>query len=463
MIRIVCLINRSEIIIDSRTPSFGLLHHQAVAGVYVFQMFTLINSLDRRPSTSTQQRLEYKQQNGNGKESERRKVIETAKIHEVGMDDLESNDRLVNQYLLQEVLGEGSYSVVYKAIDTNSNQVFAVKEISKSKVRRRNRTLRRSHNHQSQPSHSSSIASNISAEDCIVDQNQVNHNNHKSVSLDRNDPLMCIYTEIEILKRSNHPNIVQLYEVLNDPDQDCLYIVFEYCSGGHTMKMSMEERQTPLSEDRCRQYFSQLLYGVEYLHGMNIVHRDLKPDNLLISNNNGDLLKISDFGVSVILDDATLTPEGQLTRIKSAGSPAFMAPELIDHQQHFRDHDDAGVDYKKADIWAMGVTLYCWLTGSVPFQGETLFELNKNILKTDVQILLNSRSDIPESAKDILIQMLQKDSSARASIDQLKANPWVLTLVQVAQSSNSIAAGDNQTKTPKLKWFQKVVNVFRRS
>ncbi|KAI3636424.1 hypothetical protein MIR68_005776 [Amoeboaphelidium protococcarum] len=377
------------------------------------------------------------------------------------MDDLESNDRLVNQYLLQEVLGEGSYSVVYKAIDTNSNQVFAVKEISKSKVRRRNRTLRRSHNHQSQPSHSSSIASNSSAEDCGVDQNPINHN--KSVSLDRNDPLMCIYTEIEILKRSNHPNIVQLYEVLNDPDQDCLYIVFEYCSGGHTMKMSMEERQTPLSEDRCRQYFSQLLYGVEYLHDMHIVHRDLKPDNLLISNN-GDMLKISDFGVSVILDDATLTPEGQLTRIKSAGSPAFMAPELIDHQQHFQDHDDAGVDYKKADIWAMGVTLYCWLTGSVPFHGETLFELNKNILKTDVQTLLSTRSDIPESAKELLIQMLQKDSSARASISELKTNPWVLSLDQLKQRSNSIAVGDQQTKAPpKLKWFQKVVNVFRRS
>lgn len=100
------------------------------------------------------------------------------------------------------------------------------------------------------------------------------------------------------------------------------------------------------------------------MHANDIVHRDIKPDNLLISKD--DVLKIVDFGVSEMF------VKGNDRLKKSAGSPAFMAPELC-----VTRHGE--VSGKAADIWSMGVTLYCLIYGKTPFMSSNIIELYEQI------------------------------------------------------------------------------------
>ena len=96
------------------------------------------------------------------------------------------------------------------------------------------------------------------------------------------------------------------------------------------------------------------MLGVEYLHHHDIVHRDLKPDNILLQNDR-KTCKIVDFGVSEFF----IKP-GDDTMQKSAGSPAFMSPELCK-----AGHGD--FHGKDSDLWSMGVTFYCMVVGHLPF------------------------------------------------------------------------------------------------
>ncbi len=100
------------------------------------------------------------------------------------------------------------------------------------------------------------------------------------------------------------------------------------------------------------------------MHANDIVHRDIKPDNLLLSKDN--VLKIVDFGVSEMF------VKGNDKLKKSAGSPAFMAPELcvVKHGE---------VSGRATDIWSMGVTLYCMIYGKTPFISGNILELYEMI------------------------------------------------------------------------------------
>ena len=93
----------------------------------------------------------------------------------------------------------------------------------------------------------------------------------------------------------------------------------------------------------------QVLSGVEYLHSIGVSHRDIKPSNILLDHNNN--VKISDFGLG-----SFFSPHNQLNT--PCGSPCFAAPEVIE-----------GVSYRPepADLWGVGVTLYYFLTGRLPF------------------------------------------------------------------------------------------------
>ena len=98
--------------------------------------------------------------------------------------------------------------------------------------------------------------------------------------------------EIQILKLIRHPNVVQLYEIIETPKQ--LFLVMEYVSEGELFELIVKKKR--LREHEACEYFRQLVAGVEYLHELGIVHRDLKPENLLLDFNK--TLKLVDFGLS---------------------------------------------------------------------------------------------------------------------------------------------------------------------
>jgi len=82
--------------------------------------------------------------------------------------------------------------------------------------------------------------------------------------MSQNDALYLIRREVAVMKRLNHPNLVQLFEVLDDPEEDSLYMVLEMCKKGVVMKVGLGEQAIPHPENMCRTWFRDLILGIEY-------------------------------------------------------------------------------------------------------------------------------------------------------------------------------------------------------
>nr|CAG8547749.1 10330_t:CDS:10 [Entrophospora candida] len=287
--------------------------------------------------------------------------------------ETQDGERCLNNYILREVIGRGAYGTVIQAIEKDTNAHYAIKEFSKARLRKRDmanyfrrggfRGARRGR-----------FAPNPNLQD-------------------NSDPLYLIRGEVAVLKKLNHPNVVKLFEVLDDPENDSLYMVFEMCDNGNLMNISINKQAKPFSEEKSRLYFIEMIL-------------DIKPDNLLLSKD--DILKIVDFGVSEIF------VRGNDKTTKSAGSPAFMAPELC--KAHHGE-----ISGKAADIWSMGVTLYCLVFGRLPFEKDNILELYESIKNHDIQISGNINPDLA----DILYKLLEKDPDKRITMHELREHPWV--------------------------------------
>ncbi|XP_070572599.1 calcium/calmodulin-dependent protein kinase kinase 1-like isoform X2 [Ptychodera flava] len=280
----------------------------------------------------------------------------------------------LNQYKLKDEIGKGSYGIVKLAYDEEVDKNYAMKILSKKKLIRKGGFLKR----------------------------RPPERNGKPLP---KTPLERVYQEIAILKKLDHPNMVQLIEVLDDPSEDNLYMVFELVPSGAVMEVPTEN---PLSEDLARLYLRDIILGIEYLHYQRIIHRDIKPSNLLLGNDGH--IKIADFGVSDEFDgvDALLS--------NSAGTPAFMPPETLqDTKEKYHG--------KPLDIWSMGVTLYCFIFGHVPFQDTFILSLHQKIKTQAVEF--PSDHPISDSLRDLILRMLEKNPDKRISLPEMKVHPWV--------------------------------------
>ena len=138
------------------------------------------------------------------------------------------------------------------------------------------------------------------------------------------------------------------------------------------------------------------------MHSQGVVHRDIKPDNLLLTDD--DVMKIVDFGVSEMFEKSD-----DMRTAKSAGSPAFFPPELC-----VAKHGD--VSGKAADIWSMGVSLYCLRYGRIPFEREGVLEMYEAI-KTDTAKL---PPDENPDFVDLMEKILEKGPENRISMTDLR-------------------------------------------
>ncbi len=130
-----------------------------------------------------------------------------------------------------------------------------------------------------------------------------------------------LHREAHILRLIDHPNIIQLFEVMETKKN--LFLVLEHASGGEMLDIIMSKGK--LSEDQARKYIRQLVSALDYCHTKNIVHRDLKAENLLLDDE--DNIKISDFGLSNFYDSSS-------TLATSCGSPVYSSPELIEGKKY---------------------------------------------------------------------------------------------------------------------------------
>ncbi|KAF7547390.1 hypothetical protein G7Z17_g7782 [Cylindrodendrum hubeiense] len=295
----------------------------------------------------------------------------------------------VNQYTILEEIGRGSYGAVHLATDQFGNE-YAVKEFSKSRLRKRAQSniLRQG------PRGPRRIGPGI----------PLNAGLRKSES---KDALFLIREEIAIMKKLNHPNLVQLIEVLDDPEEDSLYMVMEMCKRGVVMKVGLDEQAQPFDDGKCRFWFRDLILAIEYLHAQGVIHRDIKPDNLLLSDDE-EVLKVVDFGVSEIFE------KPQNMRIsKSAGSPAFLPPELCGK------HGD--VSGTAADIWSMGVSLFCLKYGRIPFNRDGMLDMYDAIKSDEPQIPEDENPDFV----DLIHKLLDKNPETRITMNQIRNHTWV--------------------------------------
>ncbi|KAJ0261512.1 CBL-interacting serine/threonine-protein kinase 21 [Hirschfeldia incana] len=169
-----------------------------------------------------------------------------------------------------------------------------------------------------------------------------------------------VQREIRTMKLLNHPNIVQIHEVIGTKTKIC--IVMEYVAGG---QLSDKLCRHKMKESDARKLFQQLIDAVDYCHNRGVYHRDLKPQNLLIDSKGN--LKVSDFGLSAV-------PKSGDMLSTACGSPCYIAPELIMNK---------GYSGAAVDVWSCGVILFELLAGYPPFDDHTLVVLYKKILRAD--------------------------------------------------------------------------------
>ncbi|KAI9818476.1 MAG: hypothetical protein M1827_000535 [Pycnora praestabilis] len=306
----------------------------------------------------------------------------------------------INQYIIKQEIGRGSFGAVHLAVDQHGEE-YAVKEFSKSRLRKRAQSnILRRPNPGRRPGH---LAAGLGL-------NSPLHRHSASDIHDQEEaqnPLYLIKEEIAIMKKLNHPNLVSLIEVLDDPNEDSLYMVLEMCKKGVIMKVGLEEKSDPYDDESCRCWFRDMILGIEYLHAQGVVHRDIKPDNCLLTDD--DVLKIVDFGVSEMFEKTS-----EMLTAKSAGSPAFLPPELCVARH-------GGISGKAADIWSMGITLYCLRYGAIPFEKPGVLDLYESIKSDPIQYGPECDPDF----KDLISKLLEKDPSKRIHMEDLREHPWV--------------------------------------
>ena len=211
-----------------------------------------------------------------------------------------------------------------------------------------------------------------------------------------------ILREIQIMKRLRHPNIIQLYEVIDTDAR--LFLVMEYASGGEIMDFIAVHGR--LKERDASNFFAQVAWAVHYCHSKQTVHRDIKAENLLLDDHMN--VKLIDFGLSNVF-----YPPQKLRTF--CGSPMYAAPELVQH------HEYVGPE---VDCWSLGVLLYFLVCGSLPFGGESYAELYQQIMRANYTL----PSHLSAGCRDLIRHMLVPDPASRFTIEDIVRHPWVMKM-----------------------------------
>ncbi|RYP09221.1 hypothetical protein DL764_001407 [Monosporascus ibericus] len=285
------------------------------------------------------------------------------------------------------VIGKGAFATVYKVTSRYDGSPYAAKELDKRKFMKNG----------------------------VLDQKVEN--------------------EMRIMQKVQHANIVQYIEHF-DWDAHQFIIIMEYVPLGDLGKLVQDHGS--IREPHVKIMADQLIDALGYLHDNKITHRDVKPDNILIQSLDPLVVKLTDFGLSKMIDT-------EQTFLKTfCGTLLYCAPEVYNE---YASYDDLGrkthrrnqriVDRERydhaVDIWSLGGVLFYALTSRPPFpvrNGVTYTELLDHIIKTPLNTLPLVSSDVSRPGIEFLCRMIHVRPETRATIAELQAHPWLNSLAQ---------------------------------
>ena len=256
---------------------------------------------------------------------------------------------LSDRYLLSTPLGEGGFSSVYKATDTLLDREVAIKILK----------------------------SDLSNQDGMIER---------------------FLREAKLTASLKHTHSLQIFDYGHNEDQ--LYIVSELLNG-QTLDQILED-QGSFSEAWICEYFVPLCLALQEAHEAGIIHRDLKPSNLFLHSWGQDTrLIIIDFGISKVDTNETskVTKTGQLF-----GTPHYMSPEQIQRPDQLE---------ASSDLYSLGIILFELISGSPPFNGETIYELLSHHIRKEAPLLSDLASHCSLALANLVKELLHKAPTER--------------------------------------------------
>ncbi|ESN96127.1 hypothetical protein HELRODRAFT_67530 [Helobdella robusta] len=228
---------------------------------------------------------------------------------------------------------------------------------------------------------------------------------------------MC-ESELNVLRRVRHPNIIRLVEVIESVKK--LYLVVELATGGELFERIITK--VYFTETDAVKTLKMILNGASYLHSLGIAHRDLKPENILYYHPGADSkLLITDFGLS-----------GFGVMSTTCGTPEYIAPEVLARQPYTC----------QVDVWAIGVITFILLSGTVPFEDDNRSRLYRSILKAKYYYDTDHWKDTSQSARDFIDSLLVVDPSKRLTSAMALKHPWITNPPSTGSSSMTNSSKD---------------------
>ena len=211
-----------------------------------------------------------------------------------------------------------------------------------------------------------------------------------------------VMKEIEMMKSVSHPDIVKIIDIYRDSKK--LYLVMELVKGEELFDYIVKRRV--LDEEETRTIVRQLIKIVKYLNSIKITHRDLKPENIIIDPETLKI-KLIDFGLSSYFNEFNKL-------MSPVGTPYYIAPEVLNRNYG-----------KECDMWSIGVIAYICLTGSPPFQEESLANIYNDIINCNLTFVREEWENISEAGISFVRQLLQPKISERLNPNQALDSIWL--------------------------------------
>ncbi|ODV61664.1 serine/threonine/tyrosine protein kinase RAD53, partial [Ascoidea rubescens DSM 1968] len=299
----------------------------------------------------------------------------------------QKNDGIYKHFtIMDDIVGEGAFATVKKAIEKKTGTIYAVKIISKRKIEGTN---------------------------------------------------VAVARELKVLSELHHPGIVRLKAFYED--ENFYYLVMEYVSGGDLMDFVVAHGA--IGEEAARQITKQILEAIKYVHDLGISHRDLKPDNILIAQDNPTIVKITDFGLAKISDGTFLKT--------FCGTLAYVAPEIIKDRVNMKQRQSRSQRTAYSclvDMWSLGCLLYVILTGHLPFSGGTQENLFLQIKRGSYHDTPIKEAGISNTARDFLNSLLEVDPNYRLTAAKALDHPWIKVAIDSPSQISLSQSQSNQKR-----------------